>query len=253
MRRPNSVLDAGALRRDRRRPRARSLDDPTYNVNGANDTQRPGCKAPNWADQAGNDDHYSPYWKQRNLIPGAKGSKVPLFLTQGLTENNTVADGMAQYMQNHTGYERAWLGPWDHVRGNETDDDGTPADGPRGLVRRGHALLRPLPQGREADGRGPDDRRADQRRQVARRGRRGRPPTRAGTRARCAPARYTDDGTAARPARAPTTGIWTISPPLPYDAHLAGSGRVDVDVPRRCRGATSSSTSTTSTRPARAR
>jgi hypothetical protein len=35
---------------------------------------------------------------------------VPLFLTQGLTENNTVADGTAQYLQNHTGYERAWLG-----------------------------------------------------------------------------------------------------------------------------------------------
>ena len=28
-----------------------------------------------------------------NLIPGAKGSDVPVFLTQGLTENNTVADG----------------------------------------------------------------------------------------------------------------------------------------------------------------
>ena len=52
----------------------------------------------NLADQAGNDDHYSDYWRQRNLIPGAKGSSVPLFLTQGLTENNTVADGTAQYL-----------------------------------------------------------------------------------------------------------------------------------------------------------
>ena len=49
---------------------------------------------------------------------------MPLFLTQGLTENNTVADGTAQYLQNHTGYERAWLGPWEHVRGNETDESG---------------------------------------------------------------------------------------------------------------------------------
>ena len=49
---------------------------------------------------------------------------MPLFLTQGLTENNTVADGTAQYLQNHTGYERAWLGPWEHVRGNETDENG---------------------------------------------------------------------------------------------------------------------------------
>ena len=49
---------------------------------------------------------------------------MPLFLTQGLTENNTVADGCSSTSQNHTGYERAWLGPWEHVRGNETEDDG---------------------------------------------------------------------------------------------------------------------------------
>ena len=49
---------------------------------------------------------------------------MPLFLTQGLTENNTVADGTAQYLQNHQGYERAWLGPWEHVRGNERDENG---------------------------------------------------------------------------------------------------------------------------------
>src|SRR3954454_18814196 len=30
----------------------------------------------------------------------------------------------AQYPQNHTGYARAWLGPWEHVRGNERDESG---------------------------------------------------------------------------------------------------------------------------------
>ena len=65
----------------------------------------------NFGGQAGNDDHDSDFWKPRNLIPGAAGSKVPLFLTQGLTENNTVADGTAAVPRNHTGYERAWLGP----------------------------------------------------------------------------------------------------------------------------------------------
>ena len=96
-------------------------DDPNYNVNSLNN---PACLAQNFAAQAANDDHGSEFWKLRNLIPGAAGSKVPLFLTQGLTENNTVADGLQQYLDNHTGYERAWLGPWEHVRGNETDDAG---------------------------------------------------------------------------------------------------------------------------------
>src|SRR5215211_907950 len=123
MRRLNSVLTPALYDAIDATP-GPALDDPTYSVNGANDTEQPGCKAANWADQAGNDDHFSPYWRQRNLIPGAKGSDVPLFLTQGLTENNTVSDGTAQYLQNHTGYERAWLGPWEHVRGNETDEEG---------------------------------------------------------------------------------------------------------------------------------
>ena len=78
---------------------------------------------------------------------------------------------------------------------------------------------------------------------------RGRPPTRRPSR-RAAPGTYTDDGQnngTGRRQRAP--GVWTISPPLPYDAHLAGvptAARVDV-ASRRCRTPTSSSTSTTST------
>ena len=96
-------------------------DDPFYNVSSLNN---PACLALNWAAQAGDDNHDSDFWKLRNLIPGAAGSNVPLFLTQGLTENNTVADGLQDYLTNHTGYERAWLGPWEHVRGNETDADG---------------------------------------------------------------------------------------------------------------------------------
>src|SRR3954452_4594921 len=103
-------------------PLADPGDTPNYNVQSLNN---PACLAQNFAAQAGNDNHDSTFWQQRNLIPGAAGSNVPLFLTQGLTENNTVADGLQAYLANHTGYERAWLGPWEHVRGNETDADGT--------------------------------------------------------------------------------------------------------------------------------
>jgi putative CocE/NonD family hydrolase len=92
-------------------------DTPEYNQSSLND---PACLAQNWAAQAGDDDHDSEFWQERNLIPGATGSDVPLFLVQGLTENNTVGDGMQEYLENHTGPERGWLGPWEHVRGNET-------------------------------------------------------------------------------------------------------------------------------------
>ncbi len=101
-------------------------DDPNYNENAIND---PACLAQNWAAQAGNDDHDSSFWTARNLIPGAKGSNVPLLLTQGLTENNTVADGLQEFLKNHTGPEHGWLGPWEHVRGNERCIDGDSSTG----------------------------------------------------------------------------------------------------------------------------
>ena len=249
MRRQNSVLTPALYDAIDATP-GPLADDPFYSLNGANDTQRPGCKAANWADQAGNDDHSSPYWTQRNLIPGAAGSDVPLFLTQGLTENNTVSDGTAQYLENHTGYERAWLGPWDHVRGNETEDDGTLKMGRAGwfdeVMRFYDRFLKgaeptvedPMIAVQTNDGkwrgeehvaaRGLDrlhDRSAA--RDVCRR------RQRLGHRLR----RGVDDLAAAALRR----------PPLGFRPARSST------CPRRCRGPTSSSTSTTSTRTAPAR
>ena len=155
---------------------------------------------------------------------------MPLFLTQGLTENNTVADGTAQYLDNHAGYERAWLGPWEHVRGNETDERRPPEDGPRGLLRRGHALLRPLPQGRRRRRCRTRRRRADQRRQVARASRPGRPPTRTGYTTHAADRHYTDDGSGTATELATPTASGRSRRALPYDAHLSGAGKAVVDV-----------------------
>ena len=204
-------------------------DDPAYNVNGANDTQRPGCLAANYADQAANDDHYSPYWRARNLIPGAKGSTVPLFLTQGLTENNTVADGTAQYLQNHTGYERAWLGPWEHVRGNERDESGRLKMGREGwfdetmrfydrfLKGTTPSVVDPPVAVQTNDGKWRSEANwppADAKRSTT--------SLRTGS--------YTDDGTANATGAGAEKGVWTISKPLARDVHLAGSGSAVVDV-----------------------
>ncbi|HET8951083.1 MAG TPA: CocE/NonD family hydrolase [Solirubrobacteraceae bacterium] len=203
-------------------------DSPDYNVDGANDTQRPGCPVLNLADQAGNDDHYSDYWRKRNLIPGAKGSDVPLFLTQGLTENNTVADGTAQYLQNHTGYERAWLGPWEHVRGNETDGSGRLKMGRAGffdeVMRFYDRFLKgttptvddPPVAVQTNDGKW----RAEQQ---------WPPADSAGFTTPLRTGAYTDDGSGSA-TESDADGVWTISPRLPYDVHLSGSGTAVVDV-----------------------
>jgi uncharacterized protein len=206
-----------------------AADDPTYTVNGADDTMRPACKALNWADQAANDDHDSAYWKARDLIPGAAGSGVPLFLTQGLTENNTVADGTAQYLQNHTGPERAWLGPWEHVRGNETDDTGRLKMGRAGwfdeVMRFYDQYLKgvaPTVQDPPVAVQTNDGRwRAEQQ---------WPPADSSGYASDLREGSYTDDGTADATGSSATSGVWTISPQLAHDVHLSGSGKAVVDV-----------------------
>ena len=205
------------------------LDDPGYNADALNSTQRPGCEPANWADQALNDDHYSAYWRQRNLIPRAEGSEVPLFLTQGLPENNTVPDGLAQYMQNHIGYERAWMGPWDHVRGAETEDDGTLKMGRAGWYDEVIRFYDRFLKGVEPEVKDPMI--AIQTNDGKWRGEKVWPPADASDyTSQLRPGIYTDDGNGTGWGNGATTGVWTVSPPLARATHLAGSGRAIVDV-----------------------
>jgi uncharacterized protein len=231
------------------------LDDPNYNQNSLNN---PVCLAQNWAAQAGDDNHDSAFWKLRNLIPGAAGSNVPLFLTQGLTENNTVADGLQEYLTNHTGYERGWLGPWEHVRGNERcgENDGSTGcddsnvgrlkDGRAGWfdeVMRfyGHYLKAETPAVADPPF-------AVQTNDGKWRSEKQWPPADAKTYTTAlkngtyvdhaqsvatgwgaASSLATDSGT--NPSD-PTvqSGVWTVSKPLPYDVHLSGEPTASIDV-----------------------
>jgi predicted acyl esterase len=204
-------------------------DDPAYNANSLDDSQRPGCPVLNLADQAANDDHYSDYWRKRNLIPGAKGSDVPLFLTQGLTENNTVSDGLAQYLQNHEGYERAWLGPWDHVRGNERNQDGRLLMGREGFFDEVMRFYDRFLKGATPAVADPPF--AVQTNDGKWRAEDVWPPADAQSyTTQLLPGSYTDDGSGSATETSDTEGVWTISPRLPHDAHLSGSGRAVVDV-----------------------
>jgi putative CocE/NonD family hydrolase len=229
-------------------PLADPTDTPNYNSKSLND---PACLAQNWAAQAGNDDHNSDFWKLRNLIPGATGSNVPLFLTNGLTENNTVADGLQQYLANHTGYERAWLGPWEHVRGNErcaSSDGSTGCDSSNvGRLKDGRAgwfdeVMRFY--GRYLKNETPavaDPPIAVQTNDGKWRSEAQWPPADTGSfRTALRAGSYTDhaqsESTAwASPSGDPsdptvTSGVWTVSKPLPWDVHLSGSPTASIDV-----------------------
>jgi uncharacterized protein len=230
-------------------------DSPNYNVASLNN---PACLALNFAAQAGDDNHDSDFWKLRNLIPGAAGSKVPLFLTQGLTENNTVADGLQEYLKNHTGYERGWLGPWEHVRGNEqcaSGDGSTGCDDSNvGRLKMGRAgwfdeVMRFYD--RYLKGQKPtvaDPPFAVQTNDGKWRAEKQWPP--ADVRMYTTPLKggiYVDqaqsvatgwDATSSLATSNGTnpsdptvqSGVWTVSKPLQYDAHLSGEPTASIDV-----------------------
>ncbi len=98
-------------------------DSDRYKANAAYETSHPECLANNLTDTQ-DPDPSSDYWQARDLAAMAKGSQVPLFVTQGFIEANTKPEDIQQYLDNHAGPERGWLGQWDHVRGNDTNDSG---------------------------------------------------------------------------------------------------------------------------------
>src|SRR3954451_21370906 len=206
-------------------------DDPMYNVNGATENaQRPGCHVGNWADQAGNEDHNSDYWKARNIITMVKGSPVPIFLTQGTTENNTVGDGLAQYLANHAGPERGWIGPWVHVRGNEKTGNRL-AMGRAGWFDEVMRYYDKYLKGVEPTVQDPNF--AVQTNDGVWRGEQQWPPADAvDYTSELQSGSYTDSAqsTAWGSDANAQSGVWTVSPPLPYPAHLSGSGKALVDV-----------------------
>jgi putative CocE/NonD family hydrolase len=98
-------------------------DTDRYKANAQYEQSHPECLADNLTNN-NNPDPDSSYWRARNLAAQAKGTNTPLFVTQGFIENNTKPEDMQEFLDNHHGVERGWLGQWEHVRGNETNDQG---------------------------------------------------------------------------------------------------------------------------------
>ncbi|GAB37760.1 MULTISPECIES: CocE/NonD family hydrolase [Gordonia] len=104
-------------------------DDARYMKSSLYELQHPECLSRNASAQMADSDHNSSYWRERGFAEAAHDSPVPLFLTQGLIENNTWPDGLYETIAGRKAPTRAWLGMWDHVRGNETAADGRLAMG----------------------------------------------------------------------------------------------------------------------------
>ncbi|CAL9669128.1 hypothetical protein SUDANB176_07375 [Streptomyces sp. enrichment culture] len=106
-------------------------DDAHYLANAAYEDTHPECLTENSAGYRISD-QWDEHWTSRDLAKMAEGSDTPLFVTQGFIENNTKPEEMEEYLDNHTGPERGWLGQWDHVRGGDRVGDGRLAMGREG-------------------------------------------------------------------------------------------------------------------------
>jgi predicted acyl esterase len=208
-----------------------AADELSYNQNSIDDTSRPGCPAFNYADQQ-DSDHDSDYWKPRDLIAGLEGKRTPLFLTQGLLENNTKPDGSAAAFNAVKGPKRAWLGMWDHVRGNDTDEDGRLAMGREGWFEESMRFYDLHLKGESSPVKDPrivvEDNDARWRSETA------WPPKDAFTAtAPLAPGEYSDDGQNNGSGDGGTPpyglGVWTFSRPFPHEVRLSGTPRLTVD------------------------
>jgi putative CocE/NonD family hydrolase len=100
-----------------------SDDSDHYKANAEYEESHPECLSDNLTNTQ-NPDPKSPYWRARNFAARAAGTQTPLFVTSGFLEDNTKPEDIEQYLDNHKGPERGWLGQWEHVRGNETNGEG---------------------------------------------------------------------------------------------------------------------------------
>ncbi len=176
--------------------------------------------------QAAMGDRSSAYWMERDLVPRAAGSTVPVLWTHGFLDANTKPDNFMDVWSTLKGPHRGRFGQWVH-RG--ADSTGIGRDGLDQYLRwfdrylkgiRPHVVDSPV-EVQQGDGRWRAERQwppADAR-QVAL-------PLNTGS--------YLD--TAGNAADAPDAdaplgeGIWTFTQALPYDVHLAGVPRLDVQL-----------------------
>jgi predicted acyl esterase len=192
-------------------------DDPEYIVNGA---PKAYCYGVNEGG-AQTDTEDSVYWAERNLLPKTKDSTVPLFLTQGFLETNTIQDAAFDVFNGMKGATRGWFGQFDHVRGWEGCDAGEcltgKADFADQMMRFFDQHLKgasvPRDPGVEVQS-APDGKwRAED----------SWPPADAVSRvSTLKPGSYTDDGENSGVGTAAGNGVWSVSAPLPHSAHLAG-------------------------------
>jgi predicted acyl esterase len=187
---------------------------------GAPNEESAQCYATNAYETAGNDPG-SPYWKERNLIPRASKTKVPIFWTHGFLDANTKPDNFMDVYGSLRGPHRGWFGQFRHTL--PSGSEGNP-----NFFKEVMAFFQRHLKGRRVDV-GPGAEVQDGGTGLWRIEKQWPPadarplalPLKAGTYSDS----YEDDQ-----GSGSDRGVWTFSQQLPYDVHLSGLARLNVVV-----------------------
>ncbi|MBD8220180.1 CocE/NonD family hydrolase [Microbacterium sp. CFBP 13617] len=115
-------------------------DTERYRANAVYEVDHPECAERLYAETL-EPDPQAPVWRERDLVGPARGSDVPLFLTQGTIEPNTRPYRMTEFLDAIEGPVQAWIGPWAHVTGDDVDAQGRLAMGRPGWAAEVRAFF----------------------------------------------------------------------------------------------------------------
>jgi predicted acyl esterase len=185
----------------------------------------PDCYAQNLA-MTKVDDPTIAYWKDRELIKRASGSKVPVLWSHGFLDANTKPDNFLDIWKTLRGPHRAWFGQYDHVRGNEANFVGRD-----GFMKEAMRWFDRYLKNKKGVPVGKDPRVEIQQDDGKWRAERAWPPRDAKRFALpLKKGAYTDEQGNNGQGTGGGNGSWSISQPLPYDVHMAGVPKVNVKV-----------------------
>jgi len=213
-----------------------TFDSPQYFAGAALGTN-PACYGLNILQQTALIDRTVPFWDVRNLVPRAKGSNVPVLWSHGFLDANTKPDNFMDVWSTLTGPHRAWFGQYHHVRpyGDVANDNGPEVVGKKGFLDEAMRWFDRYLKGASQDdapvekdpGVEVEDGGISKYRPEAQ-----WPPADASrTTMAIRPGTHTDQqGNSADGTGTTGQGIWSVSQPLPYDAHLAGIPKLTLDI-----------------------
>jgi predicted acyl esterase len=207
---------------------ASPFDDPEYFQHSALGTN-PACYGANIAQQTAFIDRDNGFWRSRDLVPRAAGSKVPVLWSHGFVDANTKPDNFLDVFGRLGGPKHAWFGQYPHVRPQDKDARRKSVVGREGFIDEAMRWMDRYVKGDESsDVEGDPTITVEDGGLQKYRAEPAWPP--ADTATATIPLK---DGTVVdQPGNdgetGPGNGVWSVTAPLEHDVHLAGVPRLSI-------------------------